>query len=678
MKESAVAIIQARMSSTRLPGKVMADLGGMPMIEFMVNRVSKSRLLKEIIIAIPNTKADDELAFFCKKKGFNYFRGSEKDVLDRYVGCLEKTSCKIILRLTADCPFMDSDLIDKAIDIFTKKSVDYVSNINPPSFPDGLDIEVFSRQVLLKASENCKNLNEREHVTTWMRNIENCSSFNFSYSSDLSNLRWTVDEISDLKVVENVVSHFGNTPNFSWRDILNLFEKKPEIFSYNKHLVRNQGSKMGTGQKLWGRAKKVIPGGNMLLSKRSELFLPDQWPSYFSKSKGCNVWDLDNKKLIDCSIMSAGTNILGYANDSVDLAVKENIDNGTMSTLNCPEEVYLAEKLVEMHEWSDMVRFARTGGEANSIAIRIARAASGKDTVAICGYHGWHDWYIAANINNDSKLQEHLLDGLKANGVPKNLSGTIKPFSYNNFKQFNEIVNNHDIAAVKMEVQRSAPPENNFLQHIRNICTEKNIVLIFDECTSGFRENFGGLHKKYQIEPDMAVFGKALGNGYPITAVIGKENIMQSAQESFISSTFWTERIGPTAALKTLEIMEEMRSWEYISSIGKRVKNTWLKISQNNNIDIAINGLDALANFTFKSENHLLYKTLLTQEMLKRGFLATTGFFASTAHDSEIIEKYSNALNDVFGLIKMIDNGEKNIDSLLCGPGCHSGFKRLN
>ena len=249
---------------------------------------------------------------------------------------------------------------------------------------------------------------------------------------------------------------------------------------------------MKTGQKLYKKAKKLIPGGTMLLSKRPEMFLPEHWPSYFSKAKGCRIWDLDGKELIDMTIMGIGTNTLGYGNEAVDAAVMETVKNGNMSTLSCPEEVYLAEKLIELNPWADMVRFARSGGEANSIAIRIARAASGKDKVAICGYHGWHDWYLSANHNDEDKLSKHLLPGLSPNGVPKNLKNSVYPFNYNNFEELLTIVKNNDIGVIKMEVVRNFGPEDNFLHKVRELATRNNIVLIFDECTSGFRETFGG------------------------------------------------------------------------------------------------------------------------------------------------------------------------------------------
>jgi glutamate-1-semialdehyde 2,1-aminomutase len=415
----------------------------------------------------------------------------------------------------------------------------------------------------------------------------------------------------------------------------------------------------------------------MLLSKRAEMFLPDQWPAYFSRAKGCRVWDLDGRELIDMSIMGIGTNLLGYGHPEVDGAVAATVAAGNMSTLNCPEEVWLAERLVGLHPWAEMARFARSGGEANAIAIRIARAATGRDTVAICGYHGWHDWYLATNLQNASGLEEHLLPGLEPNGVPSTLAGTVQPFSFNRLDQLEAIASRHALAAVKMEVQRTQPPDTGFLEGVRELCNRLGIVLIFDECTSGFRETFGGLHLKYGVEPDMAMFGKALGNGYAITATIGRRAVMEAAQTSFISSTFWTERIGPTAALKTLEVMERQRSWEQITSIGLHLRSRWHELAACHGICITHHGLPALTGFTIQSPQALAYKTLITQEMLKKGYLAATSCYVSLAHTPDVLEPYLDALGQVFALIAECEAG-RSIDEFLEGPVCHDGFKRLN
>ena len=435
---------------------------------------------------------------------------------------------------------------------------------------------------------------------------------------------------------------------------------------------------MRKGQDLYKKAKSIIPGGTMLLSKRPEMFLPENWPSYFSQAKGCKVWDLDGSELIDMSIMGIGTNSLGYGNDEVDSAVVNAVRNGNMSSLNCPEEVYLAEKLIEMNPWADMVRFARSGGEANAIAVRIARAASGKDNVAVCGYHGWHDWYLSANHNGGDDLSGHLIAGLSPKGVPKNLKNSVFPFNYNNYEELLDIVENNDIGVIKMEVIRNFEPKDGFLKRVRDLATKKNIVLIFDECSSGFRETFGGIFQKYNVEPDMVMFGKTIGNGYALTAVVGRKSVMEAAQSTFISSTFWTERIGPTAALATLKVMEREQSWNKITDTGKKMQKGWLALADKNDLDITVSGIPAMTSYSFNSRDALKYKTLITQEMLKKGFLASTIFYACTEHKDEHLSNYFDELDKIYNTIGKCESEILNINSLLEGPVCHSGFKRLN
>jgi len=437
-------------------------------------------------------------------------------------------------------------------------------------------------------------------------------------------------------------------------------------------------TEMGKGQELYKKAKLLIPGGTMLLSKRPEMFLPDYWPSYFSKAKGCSVWDLEGNKLTDMSIMGIGTNLLGYGDSDVDAAVLETIKKGNMSTLNCPEEVFLAEKLIEINPWADMVRFARTGGEAISIAIRIARAASGKDKVAVCGYHGWHDWYLSANHNNEDNLSSHLLSGLSTSGVPYDLKGTVFPFKYNDFEELLSVINNNEVGVIIMEVVRSIRPVNDFLKKIRKLASERGIVLIFDECTTGFRETFGGIYKKYDVEPDMIMYGKAIGNGYALTAVVGIREVMEAAQKTFISSTFWTERIGPSAALATLTKMEKIKSWELVTEIGKKMREGWQKLADENGLKILISGIPSLSKYDFDSKFSLEYKTLISQEMLKKGFLASNNFYASICHNELNLQMYFESLNEVYALISRCEKGDLNINDILKGPVCHSGFERLN
>ncbi len=674
-----VALVQARMGSTRLPQKVVSLIHGKPMIEFLLNRLSKSLELDDIVVATSTENQNNKLQDIVESLGYKCTRGSENDVLDRFYESAKSVNADVIVRITADCPLVDSGLVDRCILGYKKSNVDYFSNIDPVTFPDGLDIEVMSFASIERANNEAKSDFEREHVTPYIRNTSSFIKDSITHTQDLSNERWTVDEPEDLTVIKNIYEHFYPNIFFDWKEILELKKSLPELFYANQKIKNNEGSQISTGQKLYRRAKKVIPGGTMLLSKRPEMFLPDNWPAYFSKSKGCKVWDLDGVGYIDMSIMGIGTNILGYGHPEVDEAVTKNLRDGNMSTLNCPEEVFLAEKLIEIHPWADMVRFARAGGEINSIAIRIARASSGKDKIAICGYHGWHDWYIASNLNSDKNLDGYLLPGLEPNGVPRALEGTTLPFNYNDIDQLEKLIkdNNGEIAAIKMEVSRNEAPKDDYLLKVRELATENNIILIFDECTSGFRETFGGLHKKYDVEPDMAIFAKALGNGYAISACIGKQEYMQAAQKTFISSTFWTERIGPTAALKTLEVMEREKSWQTISKTGEDISNKWKKLAKKHKLSISTWGLPALSGYSFNSNKALSYKTLVTQEMLKKGYLAGNCVYACTEHSQKVVDGYFSELDCIFEIIKQCEDG-RDIESLLDGPICHSGFKRLN
>jgi len=674
-----VALVQARMGSTRLPGKVLKTIVNKPMIELLLTRLSQSSELDEIVVATSDDRQNDQLQLVVESLGFGCTRGSEKDVLSRFYESAKFSGADIIVRITGDCPLVDSILVDECIKGYKNSNVDYFSNIDPASYPDGLDIEVISFESIKRAHNETDSDFDREHVTPYIRNSDSFSKESMRYIEDLSNQRWSVDEPEDLVVVTNIFEHFSPDILFDWRQVLELRKLQPELFTENQKIKNNEGATMGIGQKLYKRAKRVIPGGNMLLSKRPEMFLPEKWPAYFSKSKGCKVWDLDGKEYIDMSIMGIGTNILGYGHPEVDEAVIKTVKDGNMATFNCPEEVYLAEKLVELHPWADMVRFARAGGEINSIAVRIARASTGREKIAICGYHGWHDWYLSTNLNNDKNLDGHLLPGLQPSGVPRGLTGTTLPFNYNDIGQLEQLIkdNKGEIAAIKMEVSRNEGPKDNYLQKVRDLATENNIILIFDECTSGFRETFGGLHKKYGVEPDLAIFAKALGNGYAISACIGRQEFMQAAQKTFISSTFWTERIGPTAALKTLEVMEREKSWDTITQIGMGISKQWKNLANKYDLNITTWGLPALSGFTFDSPNSLSYKTLITQEMLKKGYLAANSVYACTEHKQEIVDGYFAELDPIFGTIKQCEDG-LDVSTLLEGPLCHSGFKRLN
>lgn len=638
-----------------------------------VRRAQKSKEAQEVVVVTTSEPEDFLIIDEANRLGVRSFRGSDTDVLGRYFNAAKDFNADIVVRVTSDCPFIDPELIDQSIRHLKLSSADYYCNQEPFLYPDGMDVDVFTFEILEKAFNEASSNYDREHVTPYMKKIAKKAP-HVQMAENFSSIRLTVDEPEDLEMSRLLYSKLENPEEASWVQIVEILSRETHISQINAHILSNEGAKLTAGEKLYRRAKRVIPGGNMLLSKRPEMFLQSGWPSYYSKALGCEIWDLDDKKYLDMSIMGIGTNILGYAYEPVDSAVKSCIEKSTMSTFNCPEEVFLAEKLIELHPWAENVKFARTGGEVNAMAVRIARAATGKNHVVICGYHGWHDWYLAANLSSSTNLDDHLLPGLDPAGVPKELSGLTHAIRYNSFEDLDLLDSNPDIGVLIMEVMRSTEPAVGYLEAIREKCNKNGIVLIFDECTSGFRETYGGLHLKFGVTPDLATFGKALGNGYAITALIGKSNVMTSVENTFMSSTFWSERTGYVAALASLKAMANLRSWEKITQIGLKMRNIWSESFTDTGIDFSFSGIPALSALQFHGPNGNVIKTLITQEMLKEKILASNIFYPSIAHTEIHLEQYRSALQEV--ILKITKTSDPR--TLLHSEPSQMGFKRLN
>ncbi len=439
----------------------------------------------------------------------------------------------------------------------------------------------------------------------------------------------------------------------------------------NTTILNNQKSKA-----LQDKAVKLIPGMTQLLSKRPDRYCRGVWPTYFKKASGVEIIDLDDNKYLDFSIGGVGATVLGYADPDVNAAVIDVINNGSASTLNPPEEVALAEKLIELHPWADMARFSRGGGEAMSIAVRIARVATGKDKVVFCGYHGWCDWYLAANLGKKGALDDQWIAGLNPNGVPKGLTGTAIPFYYNDIENFKKAIAEagDDLAAIVMEPIRNYEPTQEFIDAIHSVAHEKKVPLIIDEITAAFRMCNGGAHLKLGFKPDMAVFSKALGNGFPCSAVIGKKWVMEYAQDAFITSTNWTERVGSAAAFAMIEKFIKVDASKHMLAISDKVWEVWETLARKHNLKIHIGGFKPLIHFSFE-ENHAVNISYFSQEMLKRGFLAGSGFYAMYAHTFEDVDKYSKAVDEVFANIAKLGN---KVEEHLEGLPAASGFGRVN
>ncbi len=443
--------------------------------------------------------------------------------------------------------------------------------------------------------------------------------------------------------------------------------------------LENQLEPGGATQALYRHAKTRIPGGTQLLSKRPEMFLPDQWPAYAREARGCEVWDLDEKHYFDMTHNGVGSCLLGYADPDVTRAVVARVEKGSMCTLNSPEEVALADRLCEIHPWADSVRFTRCGGEACAVAARILRATTDRSVIAICGYHGWQDWYLAANLGDSDALRGHLLPGLDPLGVPRELRGTAVPFTYNDRTAFQKILDEYGdrLAGVIMEPCRYEDPHPGFLEFVRDGVHAKGGLLVFDEITIGWRLVHGGAHLRLGVTPDIAVFAKALGNGHPIGAVIGTRDAMSGAHESFISSTYWTEGVGPAAALATLTKLCDLDVAGHVARIGTEVKRVWAECARKQGVPVIVaDGYPCLSHFRFDYPDANTLRSLYTQEMLDRGYLAGTAIYPTLAHTDAIVAGFEKAVEEAFGVLAQAI-AEGDAAQRLRGPAAHEGFKRL-
>ena len=671
-----VAVVQARLGSVRFPAKVLAEAAGRPLLDLLVERLRQARTVDAVVLAIPTGPSDDALAAHAARLGIACVRGGEHDLIDRYQRAAVEAGADVVVRITADCPLVDPDLVDRVVTALVEGGHDWAATGR--TVPDGLDVEVCTAEVLARVHAEVTDPSDREHVFPAIKRDAALEGVWVEHTSDLGAMRVTLDESDDLTVIRAVLEvTAGDVGPAALRiaDLERLWKEQPEMFATNLHLVRDEGAALGTGQKLWRHALDRIPGGSMLLSKRAEMLLPGQWPAYFDRASGCEVWDLDGKRYVDVGLMGVGTNILGYAHPKVDEAVRRVVDKGALSTLNAPEEVALADRLCELHPWAEMARFTRSGGEACAVAVRIARAASGKDAVAFCGYHGWHDWYLSANLADDAALDGHLLPGLEPAGVPRALKGTSRPFAYNDLDGLRTLLEAGDVGTVIMEVERSTPPLPGFLAAVRALTRQHDAVLIFDECTSGFRQVLGGHHLVHGIDPDIAIFGKTLGNGYAINAIIGRAEVMEAANRTFISSTFWTERIGPAAALAALEAMREEDAPAQVHEIGAAVRAQWHEVAASHGLPMIASGLAALSAFRIEDRDPALVKSFVTQRMLAEGHLAGPALYASVAHSSQVLERYLEVLDRVLAEIARTD--DKNLSEVVGPEPAWTGFGRL-
>ncbi|HPL64444.1 MAG TPA: aminotransferase class III-fold pyridoxal phosphate-dependent enzyme [Syntrophales bacterium] len=642
-----VSIIQARMNSRRLPGKVLQEIEGVPMLGRVIDRVRASRLASLTVVATSEGASDDPVEAYCRSIDIPCFRGNEDDVLDRYYRAADRFGADVIVRITADCPLIDPIVIDRVIAAYLQGSCDYASNRIRYTYPDGLDTEVFSREALAETWRSARKKAEREHVTPYIRESGRFRVAGVECETDLSqrDMRWTVDEPADLEFVRSIFKRLGgNRKPFGMWDVIRLLDKESRLAGSGAKTVRNEGYyrslieeekvsprrlKLAKSRKMLSRAEALIPSCTQTFSKGPTQFVQGAAPAFVSRAKGSRVWDVDGNEYIDYP-MALGPVILGHGYGPVTKAVARQIRRGTAYSLPHELELELAELIAAVIPCAEMVRYGKNGSDVTAGAVRLARAWTGRDVVACCGYHGWQDWYIGTTTRN--------------RGVPESTCKLTIPFAYNRIESLEEVFTRQSgkVAAVIMEPAGATKPSDGFLQKVAELCRREGALLIFDEVITGFRLALGGAQEFFGVKPDLACFGKALANGYPLSALVGRRDVMEMLDEVFFSFTFGGEAASLAAAFATIGEMQRRNVIAFLWEQGRKLQDGFNVIAR----EYGMSGLASCDGYPPRTvvrfpsgdgSDDLALKSLFQQECLKRGILFTGIHNVSFSHTDDDI-----------------------------------------
>jgi glutamate-1-semialdehyde aminotransferase/spore coat polysaccharide biosynthesis protein SpsF (cytidylyltransferase family) len=677
-----VAIVQARLGSTRLPGKTLADISGQPMISWVVRRVERARRVDKVIVATTDDPSDDPLAEFCGSAGFGCFRGSTDDVLDRYVAAAKFMGADTVVRITGDCPLIDPDIIDEVVAAFEATGADYASNVLRATYPEGLDVEVVSLAALERAARTAKNPSDREHVTAYIRNTEEfeTASVVSQLSRRVTDIRLSVDEPEDLKLIRAIYERLpGNPVDSSSADVLTILDREPSLLNLNAHIIRDRGYylslasdepiepsmlELSKSMALMARAARVVPSYTQTFSKNPTQFVRGAAPLYLQSGLGSRVSDVDGNEYIDY-ILGLGPIILGHRNERVMAAVQEQLGQGSIFSLPHPIEVEVSELLTDLIPSAEMVRFGKNGSDATSGAVRLARAYTGRDVIACCGYHGWQDWFIGSTT--------------RAKGVPQAVRDLTVTFVYNDLASLQRIFNAHPggVAAVILEPFVSTLPEPGFLEGVRELAQRQGAVLIFDEVITGFRLANGGAQEYFGVTPDLTCLGKAMANGFPLSAIVGKADVMKMLDEVFFSFTFGGEAVSLAAAKATISEFMENDVIGHLWAQGQKLKDGLNVLAETHGLSdyVRCTGLAPRSIVVFEDPT-LVLKSLFQQEAAARGVLTSGNHNTCLALTNTDIDHTLRAYNGVLKVIATaIDSGDPS--RFLKGPAVEPVFRQM-
>jgi len=657
-----LVLIQARMGSSRFPGKVLQDLCGRPMLWHVVNRARRAKGADKVVVATTDQSPDDAIADFCRREGIGCYRGSEADVLDRFYQAARANGGDVVVRVTADCPLIDPAVIDEVVTRFERGDCDYACNVIRYTYPDGLDTEVFSFAALERAWREARKPSEREHVTPYLRTDKfRVASVESHVALPPGQQRWTVDHPADLEFVRKIYEAFSQNGDFGLREVLDLLKERPELATIQVETITNAGyykslyqqAKTGPAPRLtlaqsqaWlERSRKVIPGCAQTFSKGYTQYVQGVAPIFLERGKGCRVWDVDGNQYIDY-VQGLLPNILGYAHEGVNAAVAAQLSQGHSFSLPHPLEVQLAERLTRLIPCAEMVRFGKNGSDATSGAVRAARAFTGRERIACCGYHGWQDWYVGSTTRNA--------------GVPKAVRELTHPFPYNDLASLEKLLEEHhgEFAAVIMEPVNFVEPAHGFLEGVKHLAQRHGALLIFDEICTGFHFGLGGAQKLFGVTPDLACFGKAMGNGFPISCVVGRADAMRVFDEIFFSFTFAGEVAAMAAAMKVLDVLEQTDALARMEANGRTLQDGIAAMAREAGLDQRVRavGRPQWSLMKFSDQNGAdspLLKNLFQQEAVKRGVLLLVTHNLTAAHDAQAIHQTLEVYAEVLKTLAM-------------------------
>lgn len=654
-----VAIAQARMGSSRFPGKVMRKIGAYEVLAWTIRALQHCKLVDEVILATTTSPKDDQIAEWCAKNSVACFRGSEDDVIGRFVGAVKAHSADVIVRITCDCPFIDPYVVDQVIALREARDVHYASNTWPPTWPDGLDCEVFTSEALVAADHFVATNLDRDCLTQYMeRNRSVYGSATLTCPlPDLQKERWVLDTPQDFLFCEQVAEEFDDWKYQdppSYLEILEFLKKRPKVRNLNAGQPRNerfyaalasedrQPYVFSRSQRALERAKKVTPLPGQTFSKSWLQYPPDRSPLFVSHGDGGHVFDVDGQRYVDL-VGGLLPNVLGYCDPDVDFAIRHQLNSGISFSLATEIETELCERLVRYIPCAEMVRLGKNGADATAGAVRLARGVTKRDRIVLIerGYHGWHDWSIASTERNLGVPFAKLHTNLR---LPPDLN------------RIDDELSRNKTAAVIIEPEFRTYA---FLSELKLLCAKHDVILIFDEIISGFRWHVGGYQAHIGVTPDLATVGKSMGNGMPISAIVGRRDLMERfvpPDNVFYSGTFFGEALSIAAAIATIDKIDREQVVPHLWKWGNHLMQDMDKARTFHGLEdvVVIAGEGPRVVIGFKHTLQYPAEMLagfFRAEMIAHGVLIIGSNNLSFAHNAPEIARCAEAYSRAFARI---------------------------